>query len=188
MRILADIDFHEISSPIEQAATILTEMPQMKPFSQRLISLGKIIDRLKSRLVVDPAEVEVDHDLLRIILRGEEIAKPRHRSEEENTVQLVDLLIRLVDRNVRDEMLALVPREDQRRQRHAKNHRGGKIVHDDRVNRDHEHDEHLGEWNPSPGLKGRPLEGADHHHEHHPDQCRHRHRFDPGRKKEDEKE
>ena len=115
VRVLADVHLDQVARPVQQFAAVLAQMPEVHPLAQLLVPLGQRVDRLQPRLVVDAAEVEVDHDIVRVVLRRKQVAEAGDGAEEEHAVELVDLAPVLVDLDVGDEVLALVPREDERR-------------------------------------------------------------------------
>ena len=81
----------------------------------------------------------------------------------------------------------IVPRIGQRRHDHTDDHRDRKVLvdGDDSDQQDHEG---IGQWHFAQDPKGVPREGADHDHEHHPDQCCQRDLFDQWRADQNEQQ
>ena len=61
-------------------------------------------------------------------------------------------------------------------------------MHQNGVDRDHDHDQDFWCRDPAPSLKGGPFKRANDHHEHHPNQGSHGNRFDVRREEQDEQQ
>ena len=186
--VFGDIDFDDVAGFVEQGAAVGAQVAEVEAFAGLLVAFGEVVDGFEARLVVDAAEVEVDDDIVRVFVRGEEVSEAGDGSEEEDAVELIDLRAVLVELRVGDEVLALIPGEDERGEGDADEDRGGEVVHEDGVGSDGDHDEDLGDGDASPGLESGPLEGADDDHEHDADERGHGDGFDVGGEEEDEGE
>ena len=76
------IHVHEVTGPIEQAAAFVTQVRQMQTLSGCFVLFCQNVDRFQARLIVNAGVVEIDHHVVRVFGRVEQIFERRDRSKE----------------------------------------------------------------------------------------------------------
>lgn len=69
--ILAEIYFNQITRAIQQLSAFRTQVTKVQPFPEGTVFFSDGVNRLKSRLVIHPGVIEIDHNIIRIVFRVE---------------------------------------------------------------------------------------------------------------------
>ncbi|MNR18780.1 hypothetical protein D3C85_1355270 [compost metagenome] len=138
-------------------------------------------------MVDHPRAAELDHHVLGVALRREQLAEVGGGGEEQAAFQLVHLPALRVGAGRDADGLGVLPGEHQRGKHHAAQHRHRQVgEHGDQRHADD--DDRILTRDLAQRLQAAPGKGLLRHHQHQPDQRRQRDLLDPRRQEQDEAE
>lgn len=73
--VFGDVDVDEVARPVQQVSALAAQVRQVKSLATGFVLLGQHVDRFQTGLIVDACVVEIDHDIVGITRRLEQLFK-----------------------------------------------------------------------------------------------------------------